>query len=115
MQPGDLIYIEIPSFEGLSFKTKGYKWRLWTEEHLDLWSEETGNYVISALGHQLVSRGRRIFAPLSTSRKQLLKYLLLHPVKGYEILSKTTKDKGIFADFVNSFFADYIWIIMKKV
>jgi len=110
MRSDDLCYIEVPLFTGQSFKEKGYGWSLWYEEHFELFSLETLDFIASELEAHILDRGTRVFSRGSVSRGMKLKLARRHPIKTLSYLFYGNKRLSLADELI----ADYGWIVLKK-
>ena len=107
MKEWDLIYIEVPSWNGYSFHKLRFGWSLWYDEHLELWSNKTIDYLSMELGRLVIARGRRTFAPARHSRKRLIRDAAVAPLRFLRALQPS------YERTVNSFYSDYIWVLLR--
>lgn len=110
MQPGDLLYIEVPLHTGESFRKLGYGWNLWNEEHLALYSMDALRFIARRLGFETLHEGTRIFARGSKSGKTRLKLFLGSPLKFVATAIGKNPDHSM-ADIM---IADYGCIVLRK-
>lgn len=110
MQPGDLLYLEVPLHTGESFRKLGYGWNLWNEEHLALYSMESLRFIARHFGFHVLHEGTRIFARGSKSGKTRLKLFLGSPLK----FIATAIGKNPAHSMADAMIADYGCMVLRK-
>lgn len=110
MGPRDRLWVELPSWEGLSFRRQGYQWKLWYPEHLALWSQRTGIYAAQAAGLRSMAMGRRVFAGEAGGRR-LLTLALANLDRAIPALPHVAQGLESFAD---QFLGDYLWMLLQR-
>lgn len=109
MHPGDLLYIEVPLHTGASFRNLGYRWSLWNNEHLMLYSPQALTYIATQSGLETLAQGTRIFARGSQSMKTRLRLLRESPTSFLHALQTKPHHLSI-ADVL---IADYGFIVLR--
>jgi SAM-dependent methyltransferase len=109
MNPGDLLYVEVPLHTGASFRDLGYRWTLWNAEHLALYSPAALEHLARAAGLEILHRGTRIFARGSHSRKTLIRLAVRQPLAFLKALVR--KGRHSVADLL---IADYGCLVLRK-
>lgn len=106
MNSGDILYIEVPLYTGYSFQKFKYDWY---DEHLNLYSLETLNYMAKKLGFNVLDVGYRNFISDSSKRKAFKLFcenMLLF------ISRWLTKKK--YHSLLDNYLRDYGFIVLEK-
>ena len=107
------IYIEVPLFTGLSFKTEKYNWKLWYDQHNALYSLETLKFIANKLTMNILETGHRTFASENYSYKKNILLFLKNPFRFFKTcLMFLFNNKNTFMDL---FLKDYGYIIATKI
>lgn len=110
MLPGDLLYIEVPLHTGQAFRTLGYDWSLWYNEHLCLYSATALARLAERSGLETAATGTRIFARGSHSTRTRLRLLRQTPLAFLRTLLAKPRCLSV-ADVL---IADYGWLVLRK-
>lgn len=110
MNPGDLLYIEVPLFTGRSFRDKKYAWSLWYHEHLCLYSLEALAVLARGSGLETATSGTRIFARGSHSNKTRLRLLRQNPL----VFLRTLLTKPSYLSLADVMIGDYGFVVLRK-
>lgn len=108
MNKKDILYIEVPSYEGRFFTYLSFKWKLWYDEHKFLFSVQTMQYLQKKLSFRLVGSGRRVFYK-EHSFRILLMALLKEP---HQLLAHGIRSRSL-QQFLDNFFGDYLYFLVK--
>ncbi len=111
MSEGDVLWIEVPLWTGISFAEQKYKWKLWYEEHYFLFSSDIFAVIQNKYHLLKLAEGKRVFDNSnSISKLTLLKYILKYPIKSFKIFFTRRKDFR-YLDFL---LEDYGYAIFMK-
>jgi len=105
----DIIYIEVPLYTGNSFQTNKYKWSLWYEEHLALYSITTLEFLAKKLNVAILDHGYRNFYSDNFNKKLALKLFIQKPIK---FLQRYIQKKD-YQLLLDNQLRDYAFIVCK--
>ena len=109
MNPGDLLYLEVPMHTGRAFRSEGFNWSLWYHEHVALYSLEALDWIAQQCAMITLHRGTRIFARGSYSTKTKIRLLFESPARFMRACA--TKGRHSIADML---LADYGCVLFAK-
>ncbi|GEM_PF-1608032 len=109
MESGDLLYVEVPLYEGISFAEERFSWSLWYEEHLQLFSMRALSLITAIDGFSTLDKGHRTFISENRPRK-ILKKLFRHPLWGtYRLITKKR-----YQNLADAILRDYGFVLIKR-
>ena len=111
MSQGDILWIEVPLWTGISFAEQKYKWKLWYIEHYFLFSSDIFSLIQNKYMLSKLTQGKRVFDNLnSVSKLTLLRYIFKYPIKSLNFFFLKRKNLR----YLDYLLEDYGYAIFMK-
>jgi len=109
LKKDDYLWIEVPCHEGSSFKSQGYNWDLWYEEHYYLFSLKFKDVILKIFELEEIVYGPRVFCAGSISLKSKVFSLIKSPINAFSFF--LNHPNGTF--FMDYMLKDYYYLLYR--